>query len=71
MRNWKILTLALLLMVFLALAAFYHGLVLKRYQINTDKLKPDASIRIVLISDLHNQIYGEKQEPLISLIRKQ
>lgn len=71
MRNWKILTLALLLMVFLALAAFYHGLVLKRYEVNTDKLKPDTSIRIVLISDLHNHIYGKKQEPLISLIRKQ
>ena len=71
MRTRKPLILALLLMVFLVSAAFYHGLVIKRYEINTDKLKPDASIRIVLISDLHNHIYGEKQEPLITLIQKQ
>jgi predicted MPP superfamily phosphohydrolase len=71
MRIRKTLALALLLMLFLAVAAFYNGLVLKRYEINTNKLKAGTSIRIVLISDLHNHIYGEKQEPLLSLIRRE
>ena len=63
MRIRKTLALALLLMLFLAVAAFYNGLVLKRYEINTNKLKAGTSIRIVLISDLHNHIYGENKIP--------
>lgn len=51
--------------------AFYHGLVVRNYTISTDKLADGKSMRIVLISDLHNHIYGENQTELVSLIKKQ
>lgn len=59
-----------LLIIFL-FVALYNGLVVKRYLINTSKLDTDESLRIVLIADLHNHIYGKKQNKIVSLIRKQ
>ncbi len=59
------------LLVVLLFAAFYNGLVVKKYIINTNKLDADQSVRIVLISDLHNHVYGENQSKIISSIRKQ
>jgi len=51
--------------------AFYNGLVIRNYTINTDKFNPGESIRAVLISDLHSHIFGENQIKLISKIKKQ
>ncbi|MHB8064697.1 MAG: metallophosphoesterase [Ruminiclostridium sp.] len=59
------------LFIVLLFWAFYNGLVVKKYIITTDKLKMEESVRIVLITDLHSHIYGEKQTKLVSLIRKQ
>ncbi len=59
------------LFVFLAIAAFYSGLVVRRYSVVTDKLGPGQSIRIVLITDLHSSIYGKNQKDIVSLIEKQ
>lgn len=55
----------------LLFAAFYNGLVVRKYVINTDKLDAGESVRVVLITDLHNYIYGENQTGIVSLIRKQ
>jgi len=59
------------LFVLLAFAAFYSGLVVRRYRTGTDKLEPGRNVRIVLITDLHSCIYGENQERLLGLIKKQ
>ena len=54
-----------------AFAAFYNGLVVRRYTVGSEKLGPEDSIRAVLISDLHSHIYGENQKDLLSLIGRQ
>lgn len=64
----------LIVMSLLAIAlflAFYNGLVVRNYSFSTDKLASGESVRIVLIADLHNHIYGENQAKLVSLIEKQ
>lgn len=64
-----ILISVLVLAIILIFTAFYNGLTVKNYKVETDKLsKP---IRIVLISDLHNRIFGENQKDLIDTIKKQ
>ena len=52
-------------------AAFYDGLVIRKYRIGTGKLDPGQNVRIVLIADLHSSIYGENQEHLVNLIKRQ
>ena len=59
------------LFIILLYWAFYNGLVVKKYIIDTNKLNIDESIRIVLITDLHSHIYGKNQAKLVSLIKKQ
>lgn len=59
------------LFVLLAFAAFYRGLVVRRYNITTEKLGPGQNVRIVLIADLHSSIYGENQQDLVDLVKKQ
>ena len=59
-----------LLLIFL-FAAFYNGLVVREYTVHTDKLNAGESVRIVLIADLHNHIYGQGQSKLVELIRNQ
>ena len=51
--------------------AFYNGLVIRNYIINTDKFNSKKTIRAVLITDLHSHIYGKNQDKLISKIKKQ
>ena len=55
----------------LLIAAFYDGLVVTRYTTESNKLGPGASIRAVLISDLHSHIYGKNQKDLLTLINRQ
>jgi len=69
-KRWKVAVTIGLLAVFLGLA-FYSGLVVEKYTVNTDKLNEGQSIRIVLITDLHNHIYGPGQSELVQLIREQ
>lgn len=61
----------IILLAVLLLAALYNGLTVRKYIVHSDKLKTDESVRIVLIADLHDHVYGKNQNKLISLIRKQ
>ena len=49
--------------------AFYHGLTVKKYVIETGKLTQPISI--VLLADLHSCLYGKDQSKLIDLITAQ
>ncbi|MGI6467867.1 MAG: metallophosphoesterase [Syntrophomonadaceae bacterium] len=69
-KHLKIAVTIGLLAVFLY-CAFYNGLVVRKYSVNTGKLNEDQSIRIVLIADLHNHIYGPGQSELVQLIKEQ
>ncbi|HEY5586061.1 MAG TPA: metallophosphoesterase [Ruminiclostridium sp.] len=69
-RKFSILICMSIFIIFL-FGAFYNGLVVKKYIINSDKLDVDDSVRIVLITDLHSHIYGKNQIKLVSLIKKQ
>lgn len=51
--------------------AFYIGLTLRRYEVETDKLPQNQGVRIVAITDLHSHIYGKDQKPLIDMIAAQ
>lgn len=68
-KHWKIMILAVLLLVPLSIWAFWSGLTVRNEQVSTAKLT--APVRIVLLTDLHSTIYGDRQEPLISLIDEQ
>lgn len=57
--------LSIIMVLLFVFAAFYNGLIVKRYPISTDKLGIGESVRIVLIADLHNHIYGENQSRII------
>lgn len=61
----------ILFFAILLITAFYNGLTVKRYTIQTDKIASDSSITIVLITDLHSHFYGDNQIKLINLIKKQ
>lgn len=67
--KFKIIIIALLI-VFVILA-FYNGLVVRKYTIETDKLLDGATVRIVLISDLHSHIYGKDQGKIAKKIKDQ
>jgi len=55
----------------IAVVAFWSGFVVRRHNITTDKLEPGQSVRAVLISDLHSQVHGDDQSPLIRRIDAQ
>jgi predicted MPP superfamily phosphohydrolase len=59
------------LAILFVVAAFYNGLIVRRYTVQTDKMDAGESFRIVLITDLHSHIYGENQSDLVSLIKEQ
>ena len=59
------------LFIILTLSAFYNGLVVKRYNIDTSKGSVKDDLRVVVIADLHNHIYGENQSKLISKINRE
>jgi len=50
--------------------ALYRGLIVTRYTIHSYKL-PQKRLRIALIADLHNCVFGEKQEDLLRLLSKE
>ncbi|MFC4682642.1 MULTISPECIES: metallophosphoesterase [unclassified Exiguobacterium] len=53
------------------LAAFYNGLTVRNYAIESDKLASGQSFRVVLLSDLHGYSYGDDQRVLIDKVREQ
>jgi uncharacterized protein len=57
------------LLAVLCVTALWNGLTVKVYTETTDKV--EAPIRMLVLSDLHSTIYGDKQEELIKAIRKQ
>ena len=70
-KNKKGIRVLVILFVLLCSIAFYNRLVVRKYTIETTKLSEKASVRIVLISDLHSHIYGKEQKNIADLIRKQ
>lgn len=54
-----------ILLIILIAAALYNGIVIRRYAINSEKLKNGQSLTIALITDLHNT----KHKNLIELTR--
>ena len=68
-RSSKIIIISLLIAFFIA--AFYNGLVVRNYEIKTDDLLPNQSIKIVLITDLHSHMYGKGQKKIVKKIKDQ
>jgi len=69
-KKYYVLSILVLFTCFTILA-FYNGLYVKNYVLNTNKINTGETIRIVLITDLHSNIYGKDQTKLTSLIKKQ
>ena len=67
MRNLKKIVLIGVVLVFL-MCAFYHGLTIKEYEIESDKIT--SQVDILLITDLHSRIYGKNQSKLIGAIKE-
>ncbi|OPX89300.1 MAG: putative metallophosphoesterase [Pelotomaculum sp. PtaB.Bin104] len=59
------------LLIILLFLAFYNGLIVRKYIINSNKLAVGELVRIVLVTDLHSHIYGNNQTKIVSLIIKQ
>lgn len=55
----------------LLFTATYNALTVQTYDVPSDKLSADESLRIVLLSDLHSASYGYKQSILIDQVRTQ
>jgi len=64
---WAVVAVTVVLM---CIAAFWHGLTVPRYEVESSKLKGGQFIRIVHISDLHSSRYGKGQEKLLRNIRE-
>ena len=62
---------AAIILLLLAIPAFYCGLTVTRYTLKSDKISSSAAINIVLITDLHSTIYGKTQQPLIDRVKAQ
>jgi len=56
--------------ILVCIAALYCGITVKRYEIETDRLKEGEFVRILHLSDLHSTRYGKKQKNLIDNIRQ-
>lgn len=55
----------------LLFTATYNALTVQTYDVPSDKLSANESLRIVLLSDLHSASYGYKQSILIDQVRAQ
>lgn len=55
------------ILLILGLFLLYNNIfVVRRYSLSTDKLQKD--LKIVLLSDLHNKVYGKNNQPLLKRI---
>jgi uncharacterized protein len=68
-RGLRIVLILLVMLSILTAAAFWRGLVTRRYRIASDDLT--SSFRIVAVSDLHGAEYGKRQADILSLITRQ
>jgi len=66
---WVLLT-TLIVLGILCYWALYRGLVVTHYTIHSSKL-PKQRLRLALIADLHNSVFGEKQTDLLRLLAKE
>ncbi|MCL2838603.1 MAG: metallophosphoesterase [Oscillospiraceae bacterium] len=64
------LTIAIIVIA-IVVAAFWSGFVVRRHSVSTDKFESGQSVRAVLISDLHSQVHGDDQSPLIRRVAAQ
>lgn len=49
--------------------SMYHDVILRKYKLKSNKVKND--IKIIVISDLHNSVYGKKQKKIIDMIKRE
>lgn len=66
----RVLACIALALAALTVWALYAELTAREYTITSAKLPEGASVRIVLISDLHSHIYGKDQKPLLDMIKE-
>lgn len=62
------ISLILLVVGFLLVSALWSGIIVREYQLQSDKLTD--SIKLVLITDLHSTVFGKNQHRLIEKIEK-
>lgn len=70
-RRLITLGVAVVILAVMLVWAFYHGLTLRHYPVKSDKLDADASVRVVVIADLHSHVWGDDQQPLLGMIESQ
>lgn len=60
-----------LIVVLVLFNAFYCGITIKKYTVKTDVFNKESSIRILVIADLHNNVFGSGQQSLIQKVKRQ
>lgn len=70
-RKLIILGCVFIVLVAVCIIAFYNGLVVRNYEIKSNKSHEGSSVRIVVIADLHSIYYGENQQDIIDKIKEQ
>ena len=68
-KMWLFVALCLCALLGLEIYRSNYCLTAEYYEVESDKI--DAPIRIVHLSDLHNAVFGENNEDLLTLIREQ
>ena len=63
---WLILIAALLLLIFALFILYNNRFIVRSYTVETEK--PIGEKKIVLLSDLHNKVYGDGNRPLLDCI---
>ena len=72
MRWWiVIVAIVLILAVILTIRAFYEyaSLIRTDYEIETEKFPAGKRLRLLVLSDLHDRVYGPENEKLLDLMR--
>ena len=71
--TWKkiCILISIILIIILFFTAFYSRLVVKKYNIVSNKLCEHESVRVALITDLHSHVYGDNQTRIVSIIKQQ
>lgn len=66
----KIIAILLAVLLMLAAAALYNGLVSRRYAVKSNKLTNDEPIRIAVLADLHSYTHGKDQASLVRRVER-
>ncbi|MBO7729488.1 MAG: metallophosphoesterase [Lachnospiraceae bacterium] len=72
MSWWSVIVaIVLILAVILTIRAFYEyaSLVRTDYEIETDKFPEGKRLRLLVLSDLHDRVYGPENEKLLDMMR--